>query len=75
MIATVDQLMALGIAMGLDAEALVQCLAFSTAKLLSFVLVHAYGSPAEIDATLSAYSALLREQTLDMIQRNDKGEA
>lgn len=74
LIATIDQLMTLGIAMQLDQEALVQCLAFSTAKLLAFVLVKGYSSPADIDATLGAYGALLRAQTLDMIQRHDTRE-
>jgi hypothetical protein len=71
--ATVDQLVALRMAMELDAEALLHGLAVSTAKLLSFVLVREYRSPAEIDQVLWAYSAGLREHTLAMIQHHDTG--
>jgi hypothetical protein len=71
--ATIDQLVALGMAMEFDAEALLHGLAVSTARLLSFVLVQGYGSPAEIDATLRAYSDRLREHTLAMIHHNDTG--
>jgi hypothetical protein len=71
--ATVDQLVALGMAMQLDAEALVHGLAINTAKLLSYVMVRSYCGPADIDAILRAYGEKLRGLTLEMIHHNDTG--
>jgi hypothetical protein len=66
-------LLALGVASGLDDDAILQGLAGATTHMLSWMMIRQRCLPAEIDATLSVYGDNLRAFTLQMIHNNDAG--
>jgi hypothetical protein len=51
----------------------IQCLMVTTARLLSFAVVHEHQMPEEVEALLEQYSAELRQFTLELINRHDAG--
>ena len=60
-------------ASGLDAEALLHCLAITTANLLSADLLQEDSLPDEIEAALRAYMAGLARHVWTMIHNHDTG--
>jgi len=69
---TLDKVLALSMP-ALTGGDVMQCLLVSTARLLSFAVVHEHRLPAEVLALLDEYTTELRTFTLELIQHHDTG--
>jgi hypothetical protein len=65
-----DQVIA---ASGLDYQAVLQCLASSTAAVLSGKMIEVYNLSAATEQVLTIYGDLVREITRERIRQHDEG--